>query len=148
MLSSESYATILGLKKRVPNDPECPVIVFVGIRLNIGTSTDLYKRHGARQILLSAEDLLTVNSDMASVFVFTNHSFQQPETITDLWRVAREGSFVFVLKGMKNGVVEVKADIDNPTEYGLEFYAPGVHSATWPYSQGVIRKDIAKHFRS
>lgn len=147
MLSSESYATILGLKKRHPEEPECPTVVFVGIRLNIATSTDLYKRYGARQILINPEDFITINSNMASIFVFTNHSFQQPETLTDLWRVAREGSVVFVLKGMKNGVVEVSADVSNPKDYGLEFYTAGTNPC-WPYDQGVVRKDVAKHFRS
>lgn len=147
MLSCESYAMILRLKRMDPKVEQGPLITFVGVRLSDKTALELHRMYATKHILLSPSDLAATNSAMASVFVFTNHSFQQEATLKDLWRVAREGAVVFILDGMKTGGIVESTNITDYKDYGLEFLVGGLMSC-WPYRQGRIRKDLAKHFRS
>jgi hypothetical protein len=146
MLSSESYATILGLKKIDPKHEQGPLLVFVGVRIPDHTAIQLYRYYGARPLLLSTTDLKTLNTDYASTFIFTKGSFEQEETFTELWRVAKEMAEVFILNGMKNGVVE-PGTVANPHDYGFDVYYTGTNTTVWPFSKGIVRKDKAKHFR-
>ena len=82
--------------------------------------------------------------DYASTFIFTKGSFEQEETSRGTLAGAKERAEVFILNGMKGGVVE-PGKIENPHDYGFEADAPALNTTVWPFSKGVIRKDKAEH---
>lgn len=146
MLSCETYARILKLK---PAEGTLrPWVIFVGLRVHENLSTQLYTTYKMKTLLCDPKDLPTINTSFSGHLVFDTGAFQHPDTFQHLWRVAREGARVVLLKGIKRpGVVEKEAHIENPQEYGLINLVEGA-LPDWPYKEGIIRKDLAKHFHS
>lgn len=145
MLSCESYARILNLK---PSETAVgPWLVFVGVNVLEETATKLHKLYKSKSLICTPKDLVTTNTAFSSHFVFRWGSFQSQDTLENLWRVASEGARVVILDGVREGgVVEKPPAVVNPQEYGLMSLMGGVHS-DWPYQVGIIRRDLAKHFR-
>jgi hypothetical protein len=144
MLSCDSYARILGLNPQP--DATRPWVVFVGMRVHEKLSTELYSHYKVKTLLCDPPDLHTINTSFSSHFVFGKGAFQHPDTFHELWRVAKEGAHVIILRGLHvGGAVEKAPDITNPQEYGLLTLVDGA-LPDWPYQEGIIRKDLAKHF--
>jgi hypothetical protein len=142
MLSSENYAAILGLRKSTNGGPR---IIFVGGNPSDKILDELYRNYSTPTLCIEASYLPSLDSDSGYLFVITEKAFKTDEALKELWRVAKEGSTVFVLAEMKYGIVEGE-EVD-PAGYGLEIFVPGLQSC-WSYCVGLMRKDTAKHFRS
>jgi hypothetical protein len=139
MLSCEDYVNMLSLRQ----GNRGPQVVFVGMSIFPSASIRglLVVRYGVKPTHVSPENLATMNTDSCAIFVFTKEAFETEQTLKDLWRVAREGSLVFIVEETSSKPIE----IENAEEYGLRNMY-GSLAGSPNYALGLMRKDTAKHF--
>lgn len=146
MLNYNQVVRLLDLK---PTKLQGPKIILVGVVLAADDTKVLSESYGATILRLKPKDLLTANSNTAGHFIFTDDEFTKSWTLKELWRVAKEGARIVVLRSMRNGVGVSndfgKMSLEALAEYGINDI-PYVHSDVCCLI-GIIRKDKAKYYR-
>lgn len=116
-------------------------ILFIGVRFRDESQEAIFRNvFGTTHLFVDAFMLPLIDSNYAKKVVISLEALNTDECVNHLWRVAREGAEVVIIKPPE--------DVPEPDykSYGLINPTPGLMS-WFPYSSATVRKDAAAAFR-
>lgn len=122
-------------------------VLFVGYGLYAKTIIAL-KAYKLSVRVLDPKKLEVTNTSSGDVLILSDKVLIEPVVKKELWRVAKEGAQVIVFDtvGASGKVKSLIPKDFNHQAHGLKSFHAGPLSFA-SYSVGIVRKDIAEHFR-